>query len=104
VSALALNLPVCHRCPRRPAECAGACPCAVDGRDIADHAARGDCPEGRFAPRGPLPVDARMLEGYEPTPDGAVSGGCGCAGDQQRAADSHVVVVVTQAQDEPPAA
>jgi hypothetical protein len=40
------NVSICHTCPRRQKECAGACACLEDGRDIIKHAEAGDCPLG----------------------------------------------------------
>jgi hypothetical protein len=47
-----IHLHICHRCPQRQAQCAGPCACKLDGRDIIDHAEKGDCPAGLFAPGG----------------------------------------------------
>lgn len=45
----------CLRCPHvQPPPYAGPCACTIDGRDILDHQATGDCPKG-FADAGPMP-------------------------------------------------
>jgi hypothetical protein len=45
---LARNLSACHRCPQRQRDCAGACACQIDNRDIIEHAGLGECPKERF--------------------------------------------------------
>lgn len=47
----------CHLCPDRQTPCNGPCACTVDGRDILDHARKGDCPKGRYdgLPEMPTP-------------------------------------------------
>jgi hypothetical protein len=39
---------ICHACEFRQQQCAGPCPCTVDGRDIIEHARAGDCPKGKY--------------------------------------------------------
>ncbi|MCC7351835.1 MAG: hypothetical protein IT446_14845 [Phycisphaerales bacterium] len=38
----------CLQCEYRQRNCHGACACTVSGRDITDHADKGDCPKGFF--------------------------------------------------------
>jgi hypothetical protein len=46
---------ICHRCRHRQSRCAGPCACTVSGRDIIDHAEKGDCPNRYFAIGLPRP-------------------------------------------------
>jgi len=50
-SRVAANLAVCHGCEHRQANCAGACLCLANGKDILINAARAQCPKWRFAMR-----------------------------------------------------
>ncbi|QOV90879.1 hypothetical protein [Humisphaera borealis] len=57
------NLATCHRCLIRADafRCNGVCPCVVDGRDIAEHAALDLCPRGHYRCRGLGDLVARVL-------------------------------------------
>lgn len=55
-------LQVCHKCELRQRPCSGPCAC-YDGVDILDHAARGECPKGRFAGTVAAPIARPPLRG-----------------------------------------
>lgn len=71
------NLATCHRCPNRQPACAGPCPCTLSGRDIIDHARRGDCPAGKFST--PDVVQVHLPDGLAWNQDQHGNDGCGCA-------------------------
>lgn len=70
------DIAACLGCPLRQAKCHGPCPCAVDGRDIIDHAKAGDCPKSRYMAQ-PEAV-AEIVEVTATTPPVKVKG-CGCS-------------------------
>jgi hypothetical protein len=39
---------ICHHCPNRERVSSSSCVCAVDRRDIIEHAQEMYCPEGRY--------------------------------------------------------
>lgn len=53
-----MNGHICIKCAFRQQVCRGPCACTVDGRDILDHAAKGDCPKGHFSEPGRMPAQA----------------------------------------------
>jgi hypothetical protein len=59
-----MNVRVCHRCPMMTTPCGGACPCKVDGIDIARHVVAGYCPH----PEGPRFGTATRPSVWEPDP------------------------------------
>jgi hypothetical protein len=69
------NIHVCHRCPFRQEPCNGSCACTVDGRDIIDHAERGDCPHERF-PQGYAQKPVEIVQKAAELTEG---NGCGCS-------------------------
>jgi hypothetical protein len=61
-----MNIHLCQGCPHRQQRCAGPCPCTIDGRDILDHAAAGDCPKGYFGAPGEMPPRGARPPGPQP--------------------------------------
>ena len=74
------------KCEFRQKECAGKCPCTLDGRDIIEHAESGDCPKQKFPSRGIGDTVAKALQavGVDRMVKAIAGKDCGCKGRQEK--------------------
>jgi hypothetical protein len=80
------NISVCLKCPlKSPPPYTGVCLCTISGRDIVDHALKGDCPKGYYSAPDAMPAQKRTADAVA---SAVVEGDCGCSRRRKAATDA----------------